>query len=192
MRTTLFNDFDSLSLFQWKFNTIAECSNCPIPINRLVVSKPLINIDTNTLLSVGGVTSAAIILSLSDYGSQCPTHNKEIIVHKNISSFPEYYCCTMDYAEDLQRKKDDIQLSSLELKIKEDFEFAGASFELVEIIYFQEMHYTVHAKGPTHPNFLPNRTGRWFYHDANHCQEQTHLCLAIQKFSKLENKFIKI
>jgi len=92
----------------------------------------------------------------------------------------------------LQRKKDDIRLSSLELKIEEDFEFGGASFELVEIIYFQEMHYTVHAKGPTHPNFLPNRTGRWFYHDANHCQEQTHLCLAIQKFSKLENKFIKI
>jgi len=113
-----------------------------------VVSKPLINIDTNTLPSVSGVTSAAIILSLSDYGSQCPTHNKEIIVRKDISSFTEYYCCTMDYAEGLQRKKkNDIQLSSLEFKIEEDFEFVGASFELLGIVYFQEMYSTVHVKG---------------------------------------------
>jgi len=49
--------------------------------------------------------------------------------------------------------------------IEESFQFKNIDFELVAIIYFQKMHYTLHLKGVSYPLFLSNRHHNRLYHD---------------------------
>jgi len=51
------------------------------------------------------------------------------------------------------------------LMIELEFDIDNLKLELVGIVYFQDMHYTVHVRGAFHPNLLSPRNDGWFYHD---------------------------
>ena len=159
---SLFGELRNLSHFQWVFS-ITEVCECG-QNSRIANSDPLITISTSSLIEVFGSCSEAIKLSLSDYYGTCFKDNKQTKIQKTIKKIPNYYCCNLDYAENLQKGL--IEKSLLpKIIIEEYFAFEDMTFELSSIIYFQALHYTLHVKGVSHPIFFPNRDYRWFYHD---------------------------
>jgi len=161
---TLFSEFKDSPLFTWKFSVISKCTDCPTSSQRHVESGPLLIIPTFLLQAHSGICSNAIRESLKGYVITCPKHKKEVVVEKKFAYIPNYYCCVLDYAEELMRGT--LKLEDLpHLMIELEFDIDNLKLELVGIVYFQDMHYTVHVRGAFHPNLLSPRNDGWFYHD---------------------------
>jgi len=150
--------------FVWSFDVNYKCDTCDYENMEKVNSDVLFAIPSSNIINFSGLISDAIKASLSGYVGQCPNYHSETIVEKSVSKIPNYYCCTLEYAEDIQKGSLNIDLIS-EITLEESFKFDNILFNLAAIIYFQKMHYTAHVKGIRHPKFLPKREIKWFYHD---------------------------
>ena len=83
---------------------------------------------------------------------------------KSIDLIPNYYCCTLYYAEDLCYNQ--LILTTLpNIIIEESISFDNFILTLVGIIYFFDLHYTVHVRGIHHPKLFESHKDKWFYHD---------------------------
>jgi len=162
--TVLFMQLKGLLQFTWRFKINFTCEACTMSSVKNYDSAPLFTISLATLQNDNGITSDVIKSSLRHYLGQCPLDYQYTIVKKEIIDIPNYYCCVLEYAEDIQLDYTKINPLS-EISIEEQFEFENITFSLAGIIYFQGMHYTCHVKGISHPKFLPLRNTHWFYHD---------------------------
>ena len=161
---TLFTEFKGVTQFTWKFETQFKCNQCGESFSRTFDSDPIHVISSSSLLNLSGQVSLSIRESLGDYMASCPKEGKENLMRKTILFYPNYYCCLLDYSEDLQRGY--IQNQEIpSIKIEESLEVNDYQFSLAAIIYFKELHYTTHIKGIYHPKFMPIENPRWFFHD---------------------------
>lgn len=160
----LFSEFKGLKHFTWKFKTELECDNCGETFIRTFDSDPLITIPSSSLIENLGYCSSSIKNSLESYLTKCPNDGDERLLQKFIITSPDYYCCILEYAEDISNGF--LSPESIpSLKIDECIDFNNFTFKLAAIIYFQALHYTTHVKKINHPKFLPNSSSEWFYHD---------------------------
>jgi len=162
--SSLFNEFKSNPNFVWSFSTQLSCEICKYTFERNYDSSPLNEISWNSLFTCNGSSTEVIKGTLRDYLGQCPQDYYPTIIYKKINNAARYYCCCFDYAEDLQKGSLEKQVLN-KIIIEENFDYENYTFDLVSIIYFQQMHYTTHIKGVYHPKFYPIRDPRWFYHD---------------------------
>jgi len=126
--------------------------------------RTLFVISLSSFQEVVGLCSVAIKNSLDDYMGQCSKDYSLIKINKSINKIPNYYCCALEYVEDLQVGK--ITTDSMPIiSIDEEFTFQNIKFMLYGTIYFQGLHYTAHVKGISHPKLLFKREDDWFYHD---------------------------
>ena len=113
------------------------------------------------MVANSGSCTDAIIESLKDYTIICALDKKEILSQRTVIDTPQYYCCSLEYAEDAMMGK----LPLENLTIEDAIIIDEMSFELIAIIYFQGLHYTIHFRGAFHPTLFPNTSSEWFYHD---------------------------
>ena len=135
-----------MPIFTWKFSLVSKCPNCSLPSQRSYESNPFFVISTDSLQKHSGLCSDVIRKSLKDYIKTCSIHKREIVGEKIITSASNYYCCVLDYAEELMRGTLKIE-DFPNLVIDSNFVIDNLSLELEAIVYFQEMHYTVHVRG---------------------------------------------
>ena len=161
---SLFADLKDSVKFRWTLIANETCE-CGFNKVRTVMSNPLFTITSALLFSNCGSCSESIKATLSDFNGICPKDKKETSVTKILKEIPQYYCCNLEYTEDLQTGL--LQKGSLsDIMIDEYIEYGDIKFDLAAIIYFQELHYTIHLKGIYHPNLLTTiRNEKWFYHD---------------------------
>ena len=100
---SLFSELKNLPQFTWSFNLKFICDHDDTPIIRTFESEPLFTISAFSLRESDGHCSNAIKLSLDSYTGHCPQDNKQVLVEKIINKVPRYYCCMLEYAEDIQR-----------------------------------------------------------------------------------------
>jgi len=160
--STLFSEFNNLPQFTWNFQTHYAC-NCNHVSNQNFDSFPLFSIPMGLLNEFSGICTNVIKSTLSSYVGNCSQDYQEVFIEKVIKKIPNYYICTLDYAEDLQ-KSNKVQPFP-QLYIDKEFTLENISFSLAALVYFQQMHYTVYVKGMMHPILQPTKDDRWFYHD---------------------------
>jgi hypothetical protein len=154
--SSLFAQLKDLPPFTWSFTSAIACDSCNHASVRTFDSEPFFTISTSSLTNSGGFCTEAIKLSLEDYVTECLIDKTVIKVHKTITKVPNYYCCVLEYAEDLSRgfvKADKLP----PITIEDNFITGSLKMTLVAIVYFQGLHYTVHTYGCQHPKLMPIR-----------------------------------
>jgi len=161
---SLFTELKDMPQFIWYFSLNFFCNKCKNTNVKEIKSNVLFTITTSSLINSSGSISLAIQSSVSNYIGQCPKYHEATIIEKIITKIPNYYCCVLEYAEELQ--KGDLSIEALaQITIDDSFDFNNINFSLAGMINFQDLHYTAYVKGISHPKLLPKRVEKWFYHD---------------------------
>ena len=99
--SSLFFEVKDTPHFLWKFTGEIFCDYCNHISKRIIESGSLFSITTQVLSDYSSCCTSAIKHSMSDYRIVCPIDGKDITMKKSIDLILNYYCCTLDYAEDL-------------------------------------------------------------------------------------------
>ena len=98
----LFSEFKRMPHFTWTFQAKFVCKDCHYISTKTYSSEPLIQISFSSLQNENGLVSNTIQRSISSYLGQCPNDYKYTVVEKEIINVPNYYCCVLEYAEEIQ------------------------------------------------------------------------------------------